>query len=156
MSLLINDGLVVKMHYTLKNADGETIDASTPEEPLAYLHGAGNIIPGLESALVGKVAGDKAEVTVAPEDAYGQPDPQMVQQAPLEAFQGVEKVEPGMAFQSQGPDGQPMMIMVTAVEDEMVTIDANHPLAGMTLTFSVEIVEVRDATEEEVAHGHVH
>lgn len=156
MSLLIGNNLVVSMHYKLTNNEGQVLDSSEGADPLSYLHGAGNIIPGLEQALVGKVQGDKLQVQVAPADAYGELRPEMIQVVPREAFQGVDSIEPGMAFQAQGPDGATQQIMVKDVDGDNITIDANHPLAGVELTFDVEIVTIREATEEEVAHGHVH
>ncbi len=151
----VADNTVVSIHYTLRNAEGETIDSSAGGEPLAYLHGAGNIIPGLENALAGKNVGDQMTVTVPPEEGYGQPNEDLIQEVPRSAFQGVDRIEPGMRFQAESPQG-PQVVVVTQVGDDTVTIDANHPLAGMTLTFDVEIADVRAATEEELAHGHVH
>ncbi len=156
MSLLIGDKLVVSIHYKLTNAEGKVLDSSEGTDPLNYLHGAGNIIPGLENALVGKVKGDSLEVTIQPEEAYGLPVPELVQKVPMEMFQGVEKIDIGMVFQTQTPEGQAMMVTVTAIEGDEVTIDGNHPLAGETLTFNVTVDDIRDATEEEVQHGHVH
>lgn len=146
---------VVYIHYTLTNQEGQTLDSSSGHEPLGYLHGAGNIIPGLEKALEGKEAGEKLNVSVTPDQAYGERDEALIQQVPRTAFEGVDVVEPGMQFQAQSPHG-PMLVTVTHVESEEVTVDANHPLAGQTLTFDVEVAEVRDATEEELNHGHVH
>ena len=156
MSLLIGNNLVVSMHYKLTNNEGQVLDSSEGAEPLSYLHGAGNIIPGLEQALVGKVQGEKLQVQVAPGDAYGEIRAEMIQVVPRAAFQGVDTIEPGMAFQAQGPDGATQQIMVREVDGDNITIDANHPLAGVELTFDVEIVGVREASEEEIAHGHVH
>jgi FKBP-type peptidyl-prolyl cis-trans isomerase SlyD len=156
MSLLIGNNLVVSMHYTLTDNDGNVLDSSEGSEPLAYLHGVGNIIPGLEKALTGKVKGDSLEVSVAPEEAYGESRPELVQVVDRAAFQGVEKVEAGMMFETQSPDGGVQRIMVKGVDGDAVTIDGNHPLAGVPLNFAVEIVEVREATEEEIAHGHSH
>ena len=156
MSLLIGDNLVVSMHYKLTDDDDNVLDSSEGAEPLAYLHGAGNIIPGLEKALVGKVQGDALRVTVQPEEAYGDVVPQLIQVVQLAAFQGVDTVEAGMAFETQTPDGGVQRIVVKEVNGEEVTIDANHPLAGVVLHFDVEIVGIREATEEEIAHGHVH
>ena len=155
MSLLIGDNSVVRMHYTLTNSDGEVLDSSSGGEPLAYLHGAGNIIPGLESALVGKQAGDTLNVVVAAADAYGERHDGLVQEVPREAFQGVEDIQAGMRFQAQTDQG-PVSVVVTAVTEQTVTVDGNHPLAGQQLTFDVEVVAVRDANEEELAHGHPH
>lgn len=146
---------VVSIHYTLTNDQGEVIDSSEGNDPLDYLEGAHNIIPGLEKALKAMAAGDKTKVSIPPEDAYGMHDADLVQQVPLEAFQGVDKVEAGMQFQANTESG-PRMIVVTAVSEELATVDANHPLAGQTLHFDVEIVDVRDASDEELSHGHVH
>lgn len=146
---------VVAIHYTLKDDGGEVLDASAAGEPLAYLHGFGNLIPGLESALEGKSAGDKLSVTVAPEQGYGIRDEGLVQTVARSAFQGVEELAPGMRFQAGGPQGK-RVVVVTQVEKDLVTVDANHPLAGQTLHFEVELATVRDATREELEHGHVH
>ena len=156
MSLLIGNNVVASIHYTLTNNSGEVLDSSEGAEPLAYLHGAGNIIPGLENALVGKTAGASLQVNIAPADAYGELQPELVQVVPREAFQGVDEIEPGMAFEAQDPQGQARRIIVKSVEGDEVTIDANHPLAGVELNFDVQVVDVRDASEEEIAHGHVH
>jgi FKBP-type peptidyl-prolyl cis-trans isomerase SlyD len=156
MSLLIGNNLVVSMHYTLTDNDGNVLDSSEGAEPLAYLHGVGNIIPGLEKALTGKVQGDSLEVSVEPEEAYGESRPDLVQVVNKAAFQGVDKIEAGMMFETQSPEGAVQRIMVKNVEGDDVTIDGNHPLAGIPLNFAVEIVEVREATEEEIAHGHSH
>lgn len=152
----IQDDCVVSIHYTLTNEAGEELDSSAGQDPLVYLHGAGNIIPGLESALTGGSVGDKLEVTVAPEHGYGEVDPDLIRKVPREAFAGVERVEPGMQFQTQSPSGQVMRVTVKESNDQDVLIDANHPLAGQTLFFSVTVEEVRSATEEELAHGHAH
>ncbi len=143
------------MHYTLTNNKGEVLDSSQGGDPLTYLHGSGNIIPGLEKALTGKQVGDKLQVTVEPAEGYGVHDEALVQQVPKRAFQGVPNIEPGMTFHAQSSQG-PMRVTVTAVQGDMVTVDGNHPLAGETLNFDVEITEVRAATLEEIAHGHVH
>lgn len=156
MSLLIGDNAVVRMHYTLTNSEGEVLDSSSGAEPLAYLHGAGNIIPGLERELTGKVAGDSLTVVVAPEDGYGEVRQELFQVVPSEAFQGIDTIEPGMNFQAQGEGGQVQSIVVAKVDGDQITVDANHPLAGVQLHFDVEIVEVRAASDEEIAHGHVH
>ncbi len=151
----ISENSVVSFHYTLTDSTGKVIDSSQGNEPLTYLHGVGQIVPGLENALLGKVAGDTLDVEVAAEDGYGERHDFMVQQVPREAFQGVDEIEAGMQFQAQTPQGG-MTVTVTAVDETTVTVDGNHPLAGETLFFAVEIVSVRDATEEEMAHGHVH
>ncbi|WP_430459653.1 FKBP-type peptidyl-prolyl cis-trans isomerase [Thalassolituus sp. LLYu03] len=147
---------VVTIHYKVVDVDsGEVIDSSEGGQPMTYLHGAQNIIPGLEQALEGKTVGDEFEVTVAPADAYGEYSDDRVQQVPMAAFEGVEKVEPGMAFTAQTEHG-PISLIVTEVDEATVTVDANHPLAGKSLQFSVKIESVRDASAEEMAHGHVH
>lgn len=156
MSLLIGDKLVVSMHYKLTDDDGNLLDSSEGGEAMSYLHGAGNIIPGLEKALTGKVENDTLEVRVEPAEAYGEVIPELIQIINKAAFQGVEALEVGMAFEAQGPEGQVQRIVVKKVDGEDVTIDGNHPLAGVALNFSVQIVAVREATQEEIEHGHVH
>ncbi|RMH62424.1 MAG: peptidylprolyl isomerase [Zetaproteobacteria bacterium] len=151
----IANNKVVSIHYTLKNDAGEVLDSSEGEAPLAYLHGARNIIPGLERALEGKKVGDTLETTIEAADAYGEINQDMIKVVPLSLFQGVDKVEPGMQFQAETPDGT-QIITVAAVNGDQVTIDGNHPLAGERLHFTVEVTDIRDATEEELAHGHVH
>lgn len=146
---------VVAFHYTLTNDAGEVLDSSEGREPLTYLHGAGNIIPGLEKELEGREPGEKVQTTVTPEEGYGEVQAQLVQEVPRDSFQGVESIEPGMQFQAQ-TEGGPLMVTVTQVEGDSVTVDGNHPLAGQTLNFDVEIAEVREASEEEIEHGHVH
>jgi FKBP-type peptidyl-prolyl cis-trans isomerase SlyD len=147
----IADRCVALIHYTLTNDQGEALDSSVGGEPLAYLHGMGNLVPGLEKALAGKKAGDKLSVKVAPEEGYGPRNEQLIQQVPRRAFQGVRDLKPGMRFNSQsGP------VTVTRVMGDMVTVDGNHALAGETLNFEVEVTQVREATGEELAHGHVH
>lgn len=151
----IADRCVAYFHYTLTNTVGEVLDSSNGREPLPYLHGKGNIVSGLEKALAGKQAGDKLEVVVAPEDAYGPRVDSLVQVVPKSAFQGVPNLEPGMQFKAESNMG-PVSVVVTEIDGENVTVDGNHPLAGETLHFKVEITDVRDATVEEVMHGHVH
>ena len=152
----IDEKRAVSIHYTLTNEQGEKLDSSEGQDPLRYLHGASNIIPGLENALVGKTTGDKVSVTVQPEDGYGEINPEMIQIVPREAFEGIDDIQAGMQFQASGPDGQTQVVTIKAVGEEGVTVDGNHPLAGQVLNFDVSIEEVRDATEEEIAHGHVH
>ncbi len=151
----ISENKVVTIHYTLTNVSGEVLDSSVGEEPLAYLHGAGNIVAGLEDALAEKTVGDKLDVTVAPEDGYGEKHDEMVQKVPVDNFDGVDNVEVGMQFMAQVPWGE-QPVEVIKVEEDGITLDGNHPLAGETLQFAVEVIAVRDATEEEVEHGHVH
>ena len=146
---------VVSIDYTLTGPNGEVLDSSRGREPLPYLHGAGNIIPGLESALEGKAAGDQLVVDVPAEQAYGARDEKLVQPVPRDRFQGVADIKPGMQFQAQTPQG-PRVVTVVGVDDTNVHIDANHPLAGVPLKFDVKVVGVRDASAEELTHGHVH
>ncbi|HEY5717770.1 MAG TPA: peptidylprolyl isomerase [Motiliproteus sp.] len=151
----IADNKVASFHYTLRDDKGEVLDSSDGGEPLAYLHGVGNIISGLETALLGKTTGDSLSVTVSAEDAYGPVRDELIQTVPMEAFTGVDNVAEGMRFEASTASG-PVSVVVTKVEGDEVTVDGNHPLAGQTLHFDVAIVEVRDATDEEKAHGHVH
>ena len=152
----VSDGVVVLLHYTLKNDAGEVLDSSAGGDPLPYLHGSNNIVVGLESALGGQEQGAKLDVQVAPEDGYGMSDPDRVIQAPKDAFPADASIVVGEQFVMQSEEGHPVPVWVTAVEDDTVTLDANHPLAGQTLHFSVEIAGLRDATDEEKAHGHPH
>ncbi|MGO1540984.1 MAG: FKBP-type peptidyl-prolyl cis-trans isomerase [Luteimonas sp.] len=145
---------VATIHYTLTDDDGQVIDRSPQERPLSYLHGAGNIVPGLESALEGKNPGDSLKVDVTPEKGYGQRNDSLVQEVPREAFQGVEKVEPGMQFRAQ-TQGGPLLVTVVEVGETQVKIDGNHPLAGRNLHFAVEVADVRDASEQEKQLGQV-
>lgn len=150
----ISDNTVVRIHYTLKNKSGDVLDSSAGNEPLTYLHGVGNIIPGLETALTGHKAGDNVQACIDPKDGYGDRHEELVQALPRTAFP-VQEIEPGMRFSAGSPQGD-QVVTVVNVEDDMVTIDGNHPLAGETLYFDVEVVDLRAATEEETAHGHVH
>lgn len=156
MTLLIGANSVVAIHYTLKNDAGDVLDSSEGSSPLLYLHGAQNIIPGLESELQGKSIGAKFDASIAPELGYGESRPELVQVIKKEMFQGAEDIKAGMSFVAQGEGGRQQQVRVTDVSGDDVTIDANHPMAGMTLHFSVEVVEIRDATEQELEHGHVH
>ncbi|MFZ5756725.1 MAG: FKBP-type peptidyl-prolyl cis-trans isomerase [Pseudomonadota bacterium] len=146
---------VVLIHYTLTSDAGETLDSSAGREPLAYLHGFGNIIPGLEQALLGKQAGDKLKVSIPPDQAYGVRNDELVEVVPRSAFGGAPDLEVGMQFQARTPEGM-RVVTIVDVEGDEITLDGNHPLAGETLHFDVEIVTVRAATQEELAHGHVH
>ena len=146
---------VVTMNYRLTDDTGALIDESQ-DGSFVYLHGAQNIIPGLENELEGKQAGDTLTVTVAPKDGYGERNPGMTQVVSRDMFDVEEEIIPGMQFHASTPDGHPVTVTITAVEGDEITIDGNHPLAGIELTFAVNIVAVRDATAEELAHGHVH
>lgn len=146
---------VVSVHYTLRDEQGTVIDSSSGRGPLTYLHGKGAIIPGLEHALSGRAAGDKLDVTVAPEQGYGVRDERLVQIVARTKFGDVAGLAPGMQVRANGPQG-PRIVTVVSVDRDFVTVDGNHPLAGRTLNFSLEVAEVRKATHEEISHGHVH
>jgi FKBP-type peptidyl-prolyl cis-trans isomerase SlyD len=146
---------VVVIDYTLKDNAGEVIDSSEGAGPLTYLHGSGNIVEGLEEALEGKEAGAEVLASIEPTKAYGERHEDMKQDVPIDLFGGVENIEPGMQFQSETDQG-PVLVTVVEVTDEKVTVDGNHPLAGIHLNFDVKVLEVREATAEELEHGHVH
>ena len=152
---VVSEGTVVTMHYTLKDGQGEVIDTSSGKEPLAYLHGAKNIVPGLERQLDGKTVGDTVVAEVPPEEGYGerQGPPQPVDRS---AFPADAELSPGMQVMAQGPDEKSFPLWIVKVEDDQVLVDANHPLAGVTLHFDVEITGLREASEEEKSHGHPH
>ncbi len=156
MSLLIGENSVVSMHYKLTDDDGKVLDRSEASKPLAYLHGAGNIVPGLEKALVGKGEGACLKVKVEPAEGYGEVIPDGIKTIERAAFEGVESVEEGMTFEAKTPDGTTQRIVVKKVDGDAVTIDTNHPLAGVMLNFDIQIVSVRESTEEERTHGHSH
>ena len=151
----ISENCVASIHYTLTDGDGKVIDTSEGQEPLAYLHGAGNIIPGLEKALLGKSVGDKFTVSIPAAEAYGLRDDSMVQELPSNMFSGIENIEVGMEFHAETEQGL-QVVTVTNVEGDNVTIDGNHPLAGVDLTFDVDVADIRPASEEELQHGHAH
>jgi FKBP-type peptidyl-prolyl cis-trans isomerase SlyD len=153
--LSIKKDSVVSFNYTLKDDAGTVIDSSDDGHPLAYLQGHGNIVPGLERELEGKSTGDKLSVKVSAADGYGERNKDLIQKVPRRALKGIAKITVGMRLHAQTPQG-PQAVTVTNVTGDMVTLDGNHPLAGQNLHFDIEIVEVRDATEEELAHGHVH
>ena len=152
----IKDNSAVSFHYSRADDEGQQLDSSAGKEPLAYLHGAGNIIPGLENALTGKAVGDSMTVAVSAAEGYGEVQQELIQDVPRTSFQGVEQIEVGMQFEAQTGQGGTVPVTVTAVTDETVTVDGNHPLAGKNLNFDVSIEAVRDATAEELEHGHVH
>lgn len=153
----IADKTVVTMTYTLTDDQGQVLDKAEASQPFAYLHGSSNIIPGLEKHLEGKQADDSVQVTVPPAEAYGERDDRLTQQVPRSMFQGVpdEQIVAGAQFQAQTSAGN-QVIRIAAVDGDHVTIDANHPLAGVTLNFDVTILGVREASAEEVEHGHAH
>ena len=146
---------VAVFHYTLRDESGEELESSRGSDPNAYLHGAKNIIPGLESAMAGKAAGDVFSATVAPEDAYGERHPERTQRVPVKHLSFKGKLRKGMAVQLSTSEGM-RPVTVTKVGRHSADIDTNHPLAGQTLTFDIEIVDVRAATAEELSHGHAH
>lgn len=151
----ISTNKVVLIHYTLTDDEGEQLDSSRGQAPLAYIHGMGNIIPGLENALAGLKTGDTLKVSIPPAEGYGERDNEMVQSVPASAFEGVDEILPGMQFQAQSPEGMQLVTVIDVDGDEVI-LDGNHPMAGLTLHFDVEITEIRDATPEELEHGHVH
>jgi FKBP-type peptidyl-prolyl cis-trans isomerase SlyD len=142
---------VAAIHYTLTDNDGNILDSSAGREPLSYIHGIGNLIPGMEEGLEGKTKGEKFNIKVSPEKGYGVKSNDLFQEVPKSAF-GDQKVEVGMQFQTNRGG----VVTVTKVGLETITVDANHPLAGVELNFDVEVIEIRNATEDELAHGHVH
>lgn len=151
----IEDKKIVVVNYTLTTDDGEVLDQSN-DGSFAYLHGADNIIVGLENALTGKAVGDTLNVKVLPDEGYGERNDEMVQVVGKEMFESDDELEVGSQFHAEGPDEQPIMITVAAIEGDNITIDGNHPLAGLNLNFDVSVIDIRDASEEEISHGHVH
>uniref|UniRef100_UPI0034E04ECE FKBP-type peptidyl-prolyl cis-trans isomerase n=1 Tax=Candidatus Thiodubiliella endoseptemdiera TaxID=2738886 RepID=UPI0034E04ECE len=147
---------VVEIHYTLKNDDGEVLDTSKGQDPMPILQGHGNIVPGLEKAIEGMKKGEFCDVSVEAKEAYGEYHVEGVQDIPMEALQGISDLQVGMELQSQDEQGNPFIVVVKDIADDVVTVDANHPLAGQALHFSVSIEDVREATKEELSHGHVH
>ena len=153
--MIVENSKVVSFHYTLKSAAGEQLESSREKEPMSYLHGANNIIPGLEQAMEGRAVGDEFSVTVEPEDAYGVRNENNVQRVALKRLKGLGKISPGQVLNLQTQKG-PVQVTVLKVGRFNVDVDGNHPLAGQQLTFDVEITAVRDASEEETKHGHAH
>jgi FKBP-type peptidyl-prolyl cis-trans isomerase SlyD len=156
MSTIIADNHVVTIAYTLRNDGGDVIDASEPGEPLSYLHGVGQIVPGLERALSGRTIGDAVKVAIPPEEGYGLHDEDGVQVLSRDTFPPGATVEVGESFQAEIADDQHVTLWVVGVEGDEVTVDMNHPLAGETLHFEVSVIAVRPATANELAHGHAH
>ena len=151
----IADKMVVTIDYTLKDDNGTILDNST-EGNFAYLHGANNIIPGLENALTGKSAGDELEVSVSPAEGYGEHNETMIQAVPRDMFDSEQEIEVGMQFHAQSPEGEMIVVTVTDIEGDDITVDGNHPLAGVNLNFGVKVIDIREASAEEIEHGHVH
>ena len=152
----VEKGTVVSVDYELHLGDGKVVDASAPGDPLSYIHGEGQIVPGLERALEGLDAGDTKQVVVPPEDGYGVHDARGLQEVPRNAFPSDVAPQPGMELMAEGPDGQAVPFVIREVKPESVVIDLNHPLAGRTLHFAITVRDVRTATAEELHHGHVH
>jgi FKBP-type peptidyl-prolyl cis-trans isomerase SlyD len=152
----IQNDKVVSIDYTLKDDSGEVLDTSQEREPLAFIFGSGNIIPGLENALEGKEKGEELSVTVEPKEGYGEYDESLMFEVGKEQFQDASQIQEGMQVQAQNSNGQVQIFTIKDIGDEKVTLDANHPLAGQTLHFDVAVSEVRDASDEELDHGHVH
>ena len=150
MSLLIGDNLIVNIHYTLTDDDDKVLDSSTDFEPLVYLHGANNIIPGLENALTGKAEGDTLQVYIDPDEAYGASNPELIYTADIASFQNIEDIKVGMKFETRTPEDNMQLVTVIEIDGDLVTIDSNHPLAGLSLNFDVEIISVREPTPEEM------
>ncbi len=146
---------VATINYRLSDDAGNVLDSSEQRDPLTYLHGAGNIIPGLETALEGKSKGDKLSVTVSPQEGFGEHNPALVQDVPRDRFEDAGQIDVGMQFQANTPEGT-RVFRVVDVQQGTVRVDGNHELAGETLHFEVEVVDVRDATTEELQHGHAH
>ena len=146
---------VISIDYTLTDAQGTELDSSHGRAPFAYIHGVGNIIPGLEAALEGKSMGDQVNAVIPPENAYGTRDENLVEQLPRTQFDTDQDIQIGMQFQAMSEAG-PRVVTVVSVDADNITIDANHPLAGVTLHFDVTVKEIREATGEELSHGHVH
>lgn len=153
--MIVSKNKVVAIEYHLTGSDGEVIDSSRGEEPLLYLHGFGNIIPGLENALEGKQTGDRFSVTVAPEEGYGLRSDELIQSFHRDDFEDADEIEVGMQFELPEEEGGQLFTIADINGDE-VLIDANHPLAGQTLHFEIVVGEIRDATPEEIEHEHAH
>ncbi len=151
----VADNMAVSIHYTLTDDKGQELDSSVNSEPLEYLHGKGNIIPGLESSLSGKSVGDKFTVRVEAENAYGERHDEMVQVIPRSMFEGVDQLEVGMQFHADVSSG-PGVVTIIDIDGDDITIDGNHPLAGEALTFDVEVTNIREASNDELEHGHIH
>jgi FKBP-type peptidyl-prolyl cis-trans isomerase SlyD len=153
---MIKDQTIVKLAYTLTDGEGEVLDQADAKDPFEYLHGGSQIVPGLEKQLSGLTVGAKKKVTVAPVDGYGEIDPSLQMSVKRTQFPGDMQLEVGMQFEASSPDGHDVLFTILEIKGEEVTIDGNHPLAGETLHFDVEVLSVRAATAEEIEHGHAH
>lgn len=152
----ISKNKVVTLEYVLKDIDGAIIDQSSGDESFVFIQGIGGIIPGLESALDGKQADDALNITIEPDEAYGQREESLLAEVPIDQFDDAGEIKEGIQFQTASEDGTARVVTVIKIEDGIVTVDGNHPLAGKPLNFDVKVLDVRDATEEELEHGHVH
>lgn len=155
ITMQISPDRVVTLHYTLKDDDGNIIDQSD-DGSFLYLHGAMNIVPGLEKALTGRRSGDEFSIKIPPEEAYGVKDPERIQEVPRDMFENNDELAVGAQFHAQGPDGDAIVVTIAQINEDNIVVDGNHSLAGMTLNFDVEVMDVREALEEEISHGHVH
>ncbi len=155
-TMIVKKDKVVEMHYTLKNDAGEVIDSSKSQGPMPFIQGHGNIIPGLESALEGMKVGESCDVSIKPEDAYGVYIPEAIQEIPMDALKEIDNLAVGMELESRDNDGNRFIVHVKSINKDTVTVDANHPLAGETLHFNVSIENIREPSEDEFAHGHIH
>ncbi len=153
---MIKNGKVVDLAYSLKSSKGEVLDQSSKEDPFTYLHGAQQIVPGLETALAGLNIGDKKQVTVTAAEGYGEVNSDLKLTVQRAQFPPNAQIEEGMQFETQTPDGQGIVFTIEKVEGDKVSIDGNHPLAGQNLHFDVEVLNIRDATQDELDHGHAH
>ena len=151
----ISKNSVATLNYTLKNDQGDTLDESL-DGSFLYMHGAGGIIPGLEEQLEGKSKADTFTAHIEPADGYGDRDDSMIQVVPRDMFEAEQPIEAGLQFHAESPEGNTLTVTVTKIEGDNVTVDGNHPLAGIALNFDVSIADVREASSEEIEHGHVH
>lgn len=156
LAQVIKEGKVVQLSYSLTNSAGQILDRADQESPFVYLHGGGQIVPGLEEALEGLKKGDTKKVTVEPEEGYGVKDPDLKLTLKRSQFPPKLDLQVGMQFETSTPSGEDLVFTVEKIEGDQISVDGNHPLAGVTLHFDVEVLNVRDATEEEMAHGHAH
>ena len=153
---MIKNGKVVDLAYSLTNSEGEVLDQADVKDPFTYLQGGSQIVPGLESALVGLKKGDKKKVTVSPKEGYGEVNPELKLTVSRTQFPPGAELEEGMQFETQTPDGQSVVFTIEEIVDDQISINGNHPLAGQILNFDVEVLNVRDATGDELSHGHAH
>jgi FKBP-type peptidyl-prolyl cis-trans isomerase SlyD len=154
MSILTNK--VISFNYTLKDDEGTILDSSANKEPLTFLSGSQQIIPKLEEALSGMIIGSKKNIKIAAADAYGEYSEDAIQKIKMDQFPKEANIEVGMTYIANSPDGKQMPFLVSEINEQDITVDFNHPLAGKNLEFDVELLDVRDATPEEIQHGHVH